>query len=62
MKILIMGFLLLVAFAIGASWAELKAERIINGLKFENNLLRLDCQRLSETLRELRSKGNEAKN
>jgi hypothetical protein len=58
MKILIFCFLLLVAFAIGASWAELKAEKLIKRLEFKNHLLRLDCQRLSETLQELRRKEN----
>ncbi len=58
MKILIFCFLLLVAFAGGASWAELKDEQLIKKLEFENHLLRLDCQRLSETLKELRSKEN----
>jgi hypothetical protein len=48
----------LVAFAGGASWAELKDEQLIKKLEFENHLLRLDCQRLSETLKELRSKEN----
>lgn len=58
MKIIFMGVLFIVAFACGASWAELKAEKLIRRLEFKNHLLGLDCQRLSETLRELRSKEN----
>ncbi len=59
MKIIFMVVLFIVAFAGGASWAELKAEKLIKRLEFKNHLLRLDCQRLSETLKELRSKDDE---
>ena len=59
MKILIMGFLLLVAFAIGASWGELRSERIIKRLEFQNRMLKMDIHNLEETLRKIRRKENE---
>ena len=59
MKIIIILVLLLVAFAIGASWGDMRSERIIKRLEFQNRMLKMDVHNLEETLREIRRKENE---
>ena len=59
MKIFFGIVLLLVAFAVGASWGELRSERITKWLEFQNRMLKMDIHNLEETLREIRRKENE---
>jgi len=62
MKIFFGIFLLLIAFAMGASWGDMRSERIIKRLGFQNRMLKMDVHNLEETLREIRRKENESKN
>jgi len=60
-KIFFMIVLLIVAFACGGSWSDLKNEQIIKRLEFENHMLKLDIKNLEETLREIRRREDESK-
>ncbi len=62
MKIFFGIFLLLIAFAMGASWGDMRSERIIKRLGFQNRMLKMDVHNLEETLMEIRRKENESKN
>ena len=58
MKIFFGIFLLLIAFAMGASWGDMRSERIIKRLEFQNRMLKMDVHNLEETLMEIRRKEN----
>lgn len=51
MKIFFGIFLLLIAFAMGASWGDMRSERIIKRLGSQNRMLKMDVHNLEETLR-----------
>ncbi len=59
MKIFFGIVLLLIAFAMGASWGDMRSERIIKRLEFQNRMLKMDVHNLEETLMEIRRKENE---
>jgi len=54
MKIFFGIVLLLIAFAMGASWGDMRSERIIKRLEFQNRMLKMDVHNLEETLKEKR--------